>query len=112
VDLLFNRNSDDSKVVNQVLFNKLVDFSANFQIQCKELGIYSGNENIDERIFLNEQSIETRHGLRLAFIPDEFVLKYLNKPDISPVLKKIAKNLVAKKINQTRSQSCELVGRC
>lgn len=111
VNLLFNRKGDESKEINQVLFNKLVNFSANFQIKCKELGIYSGNKTIDERIFSNEQNIETRHGLRLAFIPDEFVLKYLNKPDISPVLKNIAKNLVAKKINQTRSQPCELVGR-
>jgi hypothetical protein len=92
--------------------HKLVNFSANFQIQCKELGIYSGNKTIDERIFSNEQNIETRHGLRLAFIPDEFVLKYLNKPDISPVLKNIAKNLITKKIDQTRSRDFGLVGRC
>jgi hypothetical protein len=112
VNLIIIANSDGSKEVNQDLFNRLVNFSANFQIQCKKLGIYSGNKAIDERIFLNEQSIETRHGLRLAFIPDEFVLKYLNKSNIRKDLKDVANKLIAKKIDQTRSRDFGLVGRC
>ena len=70
VDFLKSQDQEGSPCVNEALFNKLVNFSANFQIQCKELGIYSGNNAIDEKDFLDQASIEIRHGLRLAFIPD------------------------------------------
>ena len=100
VNLLFNRKGDGSKEINQVLFNKLVNFSANFQIKCKESGIYSGNTAIDEKDLLDQTSIQTRHGLRLAFIPDEFLLEYLNKPQIKKEYKDVAKNLIAKNITQ------------
>ena len=111
VDLLYIRNSGGTNDVNEDLFNKLVNFSANFQIQCKELGIYSGNTAIDEKDFLDQASIETRHGLRLAFIPDEFLLEYLNKPRIKKEYKDVAKNLIAKNIKQRQSPP-QIVGRC
>ncbi len=88
---------------NTNLFNLLKKFSANFQIQCKELGVYSGNKEIKDDVFLDKKSIEKKHGLRLAFIPDEFVLEYINKTSIRDDLKNIAKNLIAKKIKNYKS---------
>ena len=75
-------------------FDKLKDFSAQFQEQCKNQGIYSGNENINKAVFSNQQSIETRHGLRLAFIPDEIVVEYINKLPKDNHIRKLAMNII------------------
>ena len=111
VGLLNIRNPDGTNKINRDLFNKLVNFSANFQIKCKESGIYSGNTAINEKDLLDQTSIQTRHGLRLAFIPDEFLLEYLNKPLIEKKYKDVAKNLIAKNIKQRQSPS-QQAGRC
>lgn len=75
-------------------FEKLKDFSAQFQKQCKNYGIYSGNENIDKTVFSNQKSIKTRHGLRLAFIPDEIVVEYINKLPKDNHIRKLAMNII------------------
>ena len=75
-------------------FEKLKEFSAQFQEQCKNQEIYSGNENINKAVFSNQQSIETRHGLRLAFIPDEIVVEYINKLPKNNHIRKLAMNII------------------
>jgi hypothetical protein len=86
--LLLNKTALEDK------FEKLKFFSESFQIQCKQLGIYSGNKAINESIFSNQRSIETKHGLRLAFIPDEIVVEYINKLPKDNQVRKLAMNII------------------
>ena len=61
------------------------------------MGIYSGNKAINESIFSNQRSIETKHGLRLAFIPDEIVVEYLDKLPKDNQVRKLAMKLMSQK---------------
>ena len=76
--------------------NKLIKFSYQFQQECMKIGIYSGNEK------LNDDG-KKKYGLRLAFIPDEIFRLHLNKlPYNSSTKKFIIKEVMAGQTSQRR----------
>ena len=67
---------------NFEIFKKMINFSYRFQKECRDQGIYSGNERLaDDK--------KKEFGLRLSFVPDEIFRFHLNKLPTDSEEKKI-----------------------
>ncbi len=69
---LYSKKTGDHDEADEIRFNKIKKFSAQFQKQCGIDGLLTGNKNPKNGEY-------KKYGMRLAFIPDEIVVEYIKK---------------------------------